>query len=112
MGLLRRLPSRNGASSPCAPADPGMMKVYPVIYAYLTDDTFEDGEARERSTMLLVAEGDLFKACMIDKNADATLWASGATFDDLFACLETRLSDPGSDWRRRKPPGPPSRKKG
>jgi hypothetical protein len=111
MALLKRPAAVSGSQATPGPVDKGMTKVYPLIHAYLTEDSYDGGEVRERSTLLVVAEDGLFKACLIDKNIDATLWASGKVFDDMLACLETRLGDPGADWRKRKPPQNTPRKK-
>ncbi len=105
MALLR--PARTGGrgTGPLAPVDPECLECYPSLLSWLSDDSWADGEARQRSTLLVVVEGDQFKACVIDKDGDATLWASARTLGDLLAAMEARLSDPEADWRRRLPPG-------
>jgi hypothetical protein len=90
------------------PEDQGFEHEWPTVFAYLTDDIWEDGSGRERSTLLIFAE-DVFKCCLIDKDNDCTLWASGRTLEDLLSGLESRLVDPEADWRKRKPPQPRKR---
>lgn len=90
-----------GVSRP--PTDATSAKRYPTLLQYLSEETWADGVKRERSTVLLVYEDGLFKACVIDKDLDATLWGSAETLVDCLGCLEARLNDDKAEWRRRKP---------
>lgn len=104
MALLRPARSASRGGSPLVPVDPECVEAYPSLLSWLSDDSWADGEARQRSTLLVVIEGDQWKACVIDKDSDATLWASARTLGDLLAAMEARLTDPDADWRRRLPP--------
>jgi len=112
MGL--RKPFVGGAVSPEAlvPNDPGSKADFPSLFAYLSDDQWEDGSPRMRSTLIIFCEGDTFKACLTDKDNDLTLWAASRTLVDLFGSLEGRLGDPEADWRKRVGPKQVPKKKG
>lgn len=82
--------------------DEGVLKRYPTLVEYLGQDTWEDGTAREVSTVLAVMECGLFKGCLIDKEGERTLWVTAPTPEKLWMALESALSGPRPDWRKRK----------
>ena len=85
-----------------ASCDPESLRKFPILVDYLGQDTWEDGSVRETSTVLCVMEDGVFKACLIDKDADRTLWVSCGALQGLLPALEARLGNPGADWRKRK----------
>jgi len=103
MGLKRPVAAEKTKAGPARPVDEDSELEYTTLYAYLTDDSWEDGQPRQRSTLILFAEDDSFKVCLTDKDSDMTLWASSKTLSGLFGALEARLNDPEAEWRKRKP---------
>lgn len=92
--------SRDGA--PLKPSDKDFKASYPTLWAWMTDDAWKGGEARQRSSLLVFAEEDELKACLMNKDDQLSLWASARSFTDLLVCLETRLKDSKADWRMMK----------
>lgn len=70
---------------------------------YMTAGAWDDGQPRETSTLMVVAEEGLIKCCLNDRALGRSLWRSGATMDAALDALEAALVDPRADWRRRAP---------
>lgn len=90
-----------GATAP-EPEDKKFLRDYPTLFAYLTDERWEDGKARERSTVTLVIEGGLFRACINDRALSRSLWRSGPSLAECLTAIEKALAGPGGDWRAFK----------
>jgi hypothetical protein len=105
--MALRRPSSPGRDSKVLnrPLDPAFEQDFPTLNAYLADDTWEDGTARLRSTLILFAEDDVYKMCLTDKDSDMTLWVASKTVFGLLGSMEARLNDPEAEWRKRKGPG-------
>ena len=76
---------------------------YPCLLAHLTDPTWDDGEARTVSTLLLFTENGRWKVCLKDRNANASLWASGEALSEAMAAIEACLALGTGEWRSSKP---------
>jgi len=77
----------------------------PVLGHFLCSESWPDGEARQRSSLVIFCEDGAWKVCLSDKDSCTSLWAGSKCFDDLLEALEARLTDDRVDWRK-------SRKKG
>lgn len=77
----------------------------PTLGHFLCDECWPDGEARQRSTLVVFVEDGTFKACLSDKDSGTSLWASCKSFDDLLEALEARLTDDRPDWRKARKKG-------
>lgn len=102
-------------SAPVAPPDVSMRKESPALFEYLTSTVFEDGSARQTSTLLVFVDGSDFKACLNDRENDRSLWATGDTLEGCLGTLEALLCDAKAPWRknRERPPqkgGQPKKK--
>lgn len=86
-----------GTSVPLS--DEGFMKKHPVLYEYLTDVKWDDGTAREPSTLSLFVEDGRFKAALNDKAMRRSLYVSGDRFQDAILALEKALTGQTPDWR-------------
>jgi len=95
-------PAKAEAKGAAVCGDDVAVKRFPTLIEYLGQDTWEDGSAREVSTVLCVMEGGLFKACLIDKEGDRTLWVTTSTLGKLWEALEAAVSADRPDWRRRR----------
>lgn len=85
-------------------------KDFPCLVEYLGQATWEDGSVREVSTVLCVMEDGVFKACLIDKATDRTLWVSCPQLGKLLHVLEAKLLNPSAEWRKRRPETPQKRR--
>lgn len=108
MGLIKRVQvrSENGVAKASKPAR--MAAQMPLLTAHLFDDTFEDGELRQRSTLTIMA-GDTFgiKAVLNNRQEQCSLWATGDDVEDTLLTMEELLDKPDAPWRQdKKRPGP------
>jgi len=111
MGLRKPIAASKATPGPSRPEDVEGEVEFTTLFCYLCDDTWEDGQARQRSTLIVFSEEDAFKACLTDKDNDMTLWASSKTLSGLLGALEARLNDPEAEWRKRRPPMPSGKKR-
>jgi len=73
---------------------------HPALWEYLTMEEYPDGSPRERSMLCAFVENGAFKACLQDRDAQMSLWASGASLDDVLGALEAKCaSGDESEWR-------------
>lgn len=71
---------------------------YPTILEYLTATAYPDGQARQTSSLIILAEGNQWKGCLSDKDNSRSLWKSGDTVEYLLLAIEEGLQmDEG--WR-------------
>lgn len=110
MGFVKRAEKVDKcASDGKGPADAKFSIGYPALWEYLTLEAWEDGRPRETSTLLLMVEEGLWKACLNDRAQDRSLWVSGHSIDACVASLDDRLTSDSGEWRRRNPA--PAKKK-
>lgn len=97
------------SASSARPGNEKDLKAYPEILNWLCDDTWNDGEVRQRSSILFFVQDGAIKGCLMDKDNEMSIWAGGDSFAGFLACLEGRLRDPKADWRKMA--NHPSKKK-
>lgn len=111
MGLVRKAElGQKGAT--LGPVKPAMMeREMPLVTSYLFDDAYENGEARQRSTITVMA-GDLVgvKVVLNDRAEAMSLWVTGESVDDALLTMEILLSKPDAPWRRDKVYAGPKKK--
>lgn len=95
--------SQFAASS--TPALPGwepdeIAAAHPTLWAFLTQDTWDDGSSRETGSMLLFADQGQLKCMLRDKANNACLWIAGASISQLLDVAEVKIVEVGADWRR------------
>jgi hypothetical protein len=76
--------------------------LYPRLHEHLVEITYDDGDARQTSTLLLVAEGGRFKGCLNDRDQSRSAWVSAETVNDVLAALELGLLNGSLDWRAKQ----------
>lgn len=82
----------------------GMLpKKFPNLLAMLQDSKYDDGSARETSTLLVLAEGGMVKLCLNDRDLGRTAWTTATTLEDALASLESRLAKDQCEWRKSEP---------
>jgi hypothetical protein len=77
----------------------------PALACYLGSDVWEDGEVRQRSTLIVFYEEGQYKVCLSDKDTNMTLWAASKSFLGVLEALEGRLTEATPDWRKQRPKG-------
>jgi len=98
-----------GASNTGPLTDPAFAKRCPALFAYLTDDMWEDGTDRETSTILIFVDGGVYKAWVNDRALARSLWVAGATIQGLLDTANEALASNETVWRAQHNNG---RKKG
>jgi len=97
---MKRPPvTATGASNTGPLTDPVFSKRCPNLFAYLTDDMWEDGTERETSTLLIFEDGGVLKAWLNDRALHRSLWVAGATLQGLLDALNEAVVDPAAGWR-------------
>lgn len=93
-------PGRSGCD------DKFLSKDCPLLCAFLTDDKYDDGTKRERSTISIFVEDGKVKAALNDKNVTASLYRSGESILDVVEAIETALREGGGDewhvWKKSR----------
>jgi hypothetical protein len=103
--FLKRPPT--GGQSPTSSAelcDAEFRLSYPAMYEYVALTSFEDGTARQTSTIYLFTDGGKWKLLFKDRDGSRCFFV---TADDLTTALETaerQLQDGRADWRADRPP--------
>lgn len=72
---------------------------YPQLWAYLSQKVWDDGTARQPSSLLVFEQDGIFKCMVRDKDAGLCCWVASPTLSELFSAIEAALVDPGTEWR-------------
>lgn len=80
-------------------ADEAFIAEYPVLYSYLTDTKWEDGNPRETTTVLLCVDAGVLKAWVNDRALARSAWVSADSLQGLFRTLEAKLATNQLEWR-------------
>jgi len=81
------------------PDDAGFSEQYPALWDFMTTDRWDDGKARQRSTLTIFCEGGAFKASLNDRDGKCSGFTTAATFSDVLGALEEALQNETIDWR-------------
>jgi hypothetical protein len=104
--LQNQRPRAVGGESVEVVADEDFMGLYPHLWTYLTQMTWEDGTARLPSPVTIFVQHGKWTACLTEKNWGLILFATADRVEGLWEALDARLGDPKADWRAdRKVPG-------
>ena len=77
-----------------------MAKTHPALWEYLTLDAWEDGSARQTSTLSVFWGTNGLQAALNDRDAGLVAFASGDSLDVLLQALEHGLQSDSLDWRQ------------
>lgn len=95
---IKDLATSDGPPSVGAADDAGL---YPSLWEHLSLLQYPDGEKRETSAIIIVAEAGRWKGCLSDKDNQRTMWKASDTLDGLLTALEEGVAaDDPSDWRK------------
>lgn len=73
-----------------------------MLVAHLIETEWDDGEARQTSTLLLFAEEGRWKGMINDRDAGAVAFVSGDCLRAVLASIEKGLDGGNLDWRPTK----------
>lgn len=88
-----------GPQVPVVPKDDWLIENCPLLIDYLTNTRYDDGAVREVSTLNIFIQDGVFKVAVNDRDAEASLYASGETLQLALAAAESRLNANVADWR-------------
>lgn len=83
---------------------------FPVTWEWLTSEQYDDGSARETSTLLIFVEDGCVKLCFNDRGGDRKLWATGRDALAALTALEGMLATGAGEWRAANGKGRKPRK--
>jgi len=78
---------------------------YPILHELMTSLSADGKAKRQTSSLTVFTQDGMWKACVVEKDNDVSLFGSGETFFGAVANLEARLDAPIVDWRDRAPRG-------
>lgn len=81
----------------------------PSLCEFLARQCWDDGEIRERGSILLVAQEGVWKGWVNDRDGNRSAWVSATSLCDLLALIDQGLEQDALPWRRGTVPD--SRKK-
>jgi hypothetical protein len=87
-GSIDRLPEDKEFKSTCG-----------ALWEYLTSDTYDGQNKRERSSLTVRIEGGAVKLWLSEPTRSAGLEVTGETLKAALAALEERLTSRGAGWR-------------
>jgi len=93
-------------------SDPVWLSEYPALHEYLTLGTRPDGSSRRTSTLTLFCEHSSWKCFLNERDAHASLCASGDTISGALCALEVMLEAEVAPWRFSDPPAQENGRKG
>jgi len=82
--------------------DDALGKQLPMLVEYLTSQRWDDGTARETSTLLIFHDDGMWKGVLNDRALARAGWASGGTLEALLHLFERLLSEERLEWRKAK----------
>lgn len=101
-------PSSGGSDVPLSTA---FQKRYPALTEHLTVDKWDDGKARETTTLSFFVDAGTLKCCVNDRARAMTAFVSGDSLEAILDDVEAGLVNDDLDWRIKKV-GYPKGKKG
>lgn len=108
--MKRPVKQEKGDAGVCVCPDAKLQAQYPLLIEHITDEEWDDGTSRERSTITIICEGGLMKVSLNDRELERSLWRSGMTLQEALGSLEKALGSSKADWRPW--PGRKGRQKG
>lgn len=75
---------------------------YPAIWEYLSCDRWEDGKARQTSTLQLFGDRGSVKAALKDREAGSICFLSGRNVEEALEALEGALRAGTAEWKEDK----------
>jgi hypothetical protein len=91
--------SPDGSPHGLAQVDCSLGKRFPTVLEFLCALKWADGSPRVTGTILLFAEGGVWKAALHDRDGGAGAFLSAKTLTALFESLEKALVAGSLEWR-------------
>lgn len=97
-------PSTTPLSQPVKvhPISPELESSFPNLYAYMTQESWEDGSTRATTTVLFFFERGEMKLCVSDRDLQRSAFFTGPDFLSLLEIAEASLEGGDTDWRQKR----------
>lgn len=93
------------------PARCDVIDLFPSLYAFLADTTWDDGAARRTGSLLLCTEDGMWKCWLNDRAFARTCWLSGETLTEVLTSADRGLERDSLTWRADRKGAPGSGRK-
>lgn len=107
---MKKRVMEDGFGATGMPATGDLFCGHPSLFAYLTDDFWDDGSPRKRATIMLFADGATWKAWFNDREEGRTCWMTGDSPESLIAALDLALETDTVSWKSEGGKGSRGRK--
>lgn len=97
--LKRPTPAQEKCASANGVSDAQFVAKYPTILSYLTDESWDDGKARELSALSWTIKDGSWQLALNDKALKQSLYTSGPTMTEALKLLEACLASGSGSWR-------------
>jgi hypothetical protein len=97
--MRRRNVPKEGQNEVPVYADCEGTRSFPNLTAFLRDQTYDDGSARETGTILLFVEDGRYKVWLHDRDAGESCFVSNTTLSNLLHAVEAGLKGDDLEWR-------------
>jgi len=71
---------------------------YPTVHMLMTETEKTKGKPRQTCTVVMYTSNGLFTAIITERDLGVKLFASGASVEEMWVCMEERVSSPTPDW--------------
>jgi len=77
---------------------------FPNLWDHLSREAYDDGQPRQKSSLVVVANAQGWQGCLSDKDNARVMWKTSETVEGLLLALEegAAVDDPSS-WRAAQP---------
>jgi hypothetical protein len=100
--VKRPFSGKAGELPPLPPVDEEFSRLFPNLWAMMSETQWDDGSPRVPSTMYWYMEDGAWVLVFNDKDMRLVSFRRGDTFNDVLLALECALREDRVDWRRDK----------
>lgn len=83
-------------------SDPEFVSSYPTLFAYMTQETWEDGTPRQTATLTLYVDGSALTVIINDRHNVRSAFVNEASLFSALLKIEAGLVDNTLEWRAKK----------
>lgn len=99
IAMKRSASSESSGAPGDKPAKGDLLSGLPLVWEQLTDDLWDDGSPRLRSTVMVVMDGGTVKLWLHDREGKRSAWVAGESLNEAFEALEHALHHGTIAWR-------------
>ena len=104
--VIRPTMDQEASAANCGCADHDFATLYPTLTAYLSDPKWDDGTARECSSMALSVQNGQMCLALNDKAFKRSIYTTAGSLEAALLALDEALREGTGVWRQWKPGAP------